>query len=236
MATAERFASRYASYWSALFPQLEHFVRVTNLGPKRLAPAIKISFPAERQALVSETAFMLWSLDSYSAGARKRAAGHARERLSHLVPAEQLGVPLSADEWSVVCKLAKRIVDYLGTELHLCSIVVEPQLPGCGVVSGGTPDMLGTVRIGEKDLMAVVEVKSVDRTFRGADFRQVAVYAALLFASGSEIPDLFVVLNPLRGTAVEIGTSEFFYDTAHARADEILQRLVAEWSDPQLDG
>jgi hypothetical protein len=236
MPTAERFASRYASYWSAIFPQLEHFVRITNLGPKRLAPALEIHFPAERQALVSETAFMVWRLQSDSASSREQAAGYARERLSHLVPTEHLDVQLSADEWSIVSQLAGRIVNYLDTELRLRDVVVEPDIPGCGAVSGGTPDMLGTVRIGEKHLTAVVEVKSVDRAFRSSDFRQVAVYAALMFASATEIPDLFVILNPLRGTVVEIGASEFFNDTAHAAADEVLQRLVSEWSDPRLDG
>ena len=143
---------------------------------------------------------------------------------------------LSADEWSVVSQLASRIANYVDIELRMHDVVVEPHLPGCGAVSGGTPDILGTVRLGERDLKAVVEVKSVDRAFRSSDFRQVVVYAALMFASATEIPALFVVLNPLRGTVVEIGASEFFTDTAHAAADEVLQRLVSEWSEPRLDG
>jgi hypothetical protein len=58
----------------------------------------------------------------------------------------------------------------------------------------------------------------------------------LLFASRHYIPDVFVLVNPLRGTIVEVGVDAFFEDTAAASTDELIQRLVAEWSDPQLSG
>lgn len=230
MPTAERFANRYPSYWGAVFPQLEHFVRVTNLGPKRLEPALGVKFPAHRQALVSETAFMLWAQQ----GQDHEAEAAARARLAELLDAKQLAPPLVDVEWAVARELARRIGDYARDELHLRDAVVEPRLPGCGAVSGGTPDLLGTARIGGRWLSAIVEIKAVDRTFRSSDFRQVAAYAALLFAARDAIPELFVVMNPLRGTAVEVGVTEFFYDAAHARPDEVLQHLVSEWSEPRL--
>ncbi len=39
------------------------------------------------------------------------------------------------------------------------------------------------------------------------------------------------VVNPLRGTYVEVGVATFFEDVAGASADEIVHRLATEWSD-----
>lgn len=234
MLTAERFAGRFASYWSAVLPQLEHFVRLTNLGPRRLAPALNVSFASERQALVSETAFMLWVHGEGERGVPEGAVAAARARLAELVPAEHLTDPLSDAERAVAGTMARRLGRYVGGELELQTIEVEPRLPGCGTVSGGIPDIVAITTSRGRPLRIVLEIKSVDRTFRATDFRQLVTYAVLIFASRGYIPDLFALMNPLRGTAVEIGVAEFFADTAGTATDELVQRLVVEWSDPRL--
>src|SRR4051812_13465705 len=92
MVTAERLAAYQGSYWHAFLPRLEHFVRVSNMGPRRLFPPMSVQFPAEHQALVSETAFMLWAQGAQGRSADVVAAeADAHERLNRLNP----GVPRS---------------------------------------------------------------------------------------------------------------------------------------------
>jgi hypothetical protein len=237
MLTAERFASRYGSYWSAVFPRLEHFVRLTNLGPKRLAPALEITFAPERQALVSETAFMLWVGSQGALAADIEKAFHAaRRRLKELVPEQQTADDLSDSERLIARKMAQRLSEYVSSDLELSEIEIEPHLPGCGTVSSGVPDVVAVDTSRGRRLRTVLEVKAVDRTYRSADFRQLATYAVLLFAARHYIPDLFALVNPLRGTAVEIGVGAFFEDSAGEPPDELIQHLLAEWSDPRLSG
>ena len=57
-----------------------------------------------------------------------------------------------------------------------------------------------------------------------------------MFSARHVIPELFVLVNPLRGTAIEVGVALVFEDAASAASDEVIQRLVADWSDPQLFG
>jgi hypothetical protein len=56
-----------------------------------------------------------------------------------------------------------------------------------------------------------------------AGSRQHRVTTATVFAG-------LALANILRGTTLEVGTEEFFDDVAGASADEVVQRLVADWS------
>src|SRR5258707_5619244 len=112
MLAAEHLAGRYGSYWAAVLPQLETFVRLTNLGPKRLERALPIDFPAERQALVSETGFMFWVHEAEGRAGYDAAEVAARQRLAELLPPAESVEPLSATERRTAEDIGRRISAY----------------------------------------------------------------------------------------------------------------------------
>jgi hypothetical protein len=235
MVAAERFSGMSGTYWSAALPRLEHFVRLANLGPRRVFAPLDVDFPADRQALVSETAFMLWALEGplvrIATGQVERAVTAARSRLSSVDDAANLGGQLSASELDVVQELAARLDAYTRAPgYRLIDLQVEQRLPGCGVVTSGVPDILG--RYGDRPghPRVIAEIKAVDRTFRSMDFRQLTAYVVLYFAAQQEVAEVLALFNPLRGTSFEVGTEEFFEDVAGAPADEVVQRLMGDWS------
>jgi hypothetical protein len=232
--TAERFATSSGTYWSSVLPRLDHFVRLTNLGPRRAFPPIRVDFPSARQALVSETGFMLWALrrrGDRGTPEFEGALSAARARLSELQVQDGLTGQLMPEEIQAVEELARRLTIYVSSPpTRLEAIEIEPRLAGCGVVTGGVPDLLGTLADRPGGPLAIVEFKAVDRTFRSTDFRQLVAYTALYFAEHRRIPEVLALANILRGTTLEVGTEEFFDDVAGASADEVVQRLVADWS------
>jgi hypothetical protein len=232
VASVERFSGRFASYWNAVLPRLDHFVRLSNLGPDRLAPQLIVHFAAERQALVSETGFMLWA--SFLRGQRTNvdaASELARQRLESLVFEGYLLPPLSRDERAMATEIGRRLRSYGREHADLRDCEVEPHLPGCGVIGGGVPDLVANDHARPGAPTVLVEVKSVDRSFRSTDFRQLVCYTVLYFAARHALPDALYIVNPLRGTATEVGVSTFFEDVAGASADDVVHRLATEWSD-----
>src|SRR4029450_1750169 len=99
MTGADRFASTAGSYWSEVLPRLEHFVRVSNMGPRHFYPPLRFHHAAERQALVSETGFRLWAL-SHEAGETDIDAAQsvAMQRVSGISPSDSPLAPLDQDE------------------------------------------------------------------------------------------------------------------------------------------
>lgn len=210
-------------------------MRLSNLGPRRVFAPLQVEFPADRQALVSETAFMLWALERplgrIESAQVERAVVAARSRLSGVDSAANIGGLLSPSEMDVVKELAARLSGYtLAEDYRLVDVQVEQGLPGCGVVTSGVPDILGRYADRPGRPRVIVEVKAVDRTFRSIDFRQLTAYVVLYFAAHRVLAEVLALVNPLRGTSLEVGTEEFFDDVAGAPADEVVQRLMNDWS------
>ena len=233
MATAERFAAANGSYWAGVLPRLEQFVRLSNLGPERFARAIPIDFTPARQAFVSETAFMLWAHPIQTEPMRARvvpAEAAARDRLAELFSATEIEAPLTRSEQAVALLMARRLGEYSMSRRRLQHVEFEPRLPGCGVISSGVPDVVARDVSRHDSPLMIIEVKAVDRTFRSTDYRQLVCYTILYFAARRLLPDVLALVNPLRGTAIEIGVEAFFYDVSGSSADEVVQRLMTEWS------
>ena len=233
--TAEGFAGSCGSYWSSILPRLDHFVRITNAGPKSFDDPIRITPISNRQSFVSETGFYLWAMHESGMIASPRfleAQDQARRRLRTLAPHLSLLDDLDEQERFVAMTIAQRIDSYCSDIRNLDQIEVEPRLPGCGWISGGLPDIVardisrGTTR----PLRLIAEVKCVDRNYRSVDLRQIVCYLVLHFAHTRSIPDLLAVINPLRGTSLEIGVDEFFEDVVGSPAADVINELLVEWS------
>ncbi len=231
MVSAERLAAGNGSYWNSFLPRLEHVVRISNLGPRRVAPPLHTSFPPHRQALVSETGFRLWAqqvqfgLPGVDLAVAER---QARGRLTGLERSEGIVDPLVASEADSAQDLGDRLVDYFLVKRDLQHIEIESRLPGCGFVSGGQPDALAWD--GGRKSNCLLEVKSVNRAFRSGDFRQLISYLVLMVAAGRGHCDEVVLLNPLRGTALELSVDELVRDASGEAADDVLQALASDWA------
>jgi hypothetical protein len=160
----------------------------------------------------------------------------ARRRLQSLdVPG--LEENLTRSERDGVRLIANRLrVYFTGGHHALSDIEIEPRIPGCGIISEGTPDLVAWRESNSSRDLVLAEVKSVDRTFRSIDLRQMTAYVALLFSHRHIIPRLLLLVNPLRGTAVELAVEEFFEGAAGSPADTVVQRLLADWSEVGVSG
>lgn len=232
--TAERFAAANGTYWASVLPRLDHFVRISNAGPLEFAPAVDKSLFSKRQAFVSETAFYLWSKFEQASATPNlmRAQAQARRRLRQVAPHLALHDDLSTKETSLALSLAQRLNTYCVHARSLTHVQIERRLLGCGWISGGLPDLLAVDDSHGHDLIYLAEVKSVDRAFRSVDLRQLVCYIVLYYSEFRRIPDLIAVVNPLRGTALEVGVDEFFEAVVGSDASDVVNELLVEWSSP----
>ncbi|QNH03417.1 hypothetical protein HNQ25_14390 [Pseudomonas sediminis] len=103
-------------------------------------------------------------------------------------------------------------------------LVMRPDIPGFEWIANGHGDFA----IGE----SLIEVKSTAKRFSASDYRQVAIYWLLSYASaiegrGTEWKD-FVLLNPRSGMAVRLEFDRFLYVVSSGRTKiDILQTFRA---------
>ena len=89
-------------------------------------------------------------------------------------------------------EISTRIGKYTKTRLQRADVEIEPQLPGCGPITGGVLDLLASEHRARGEA-TVIEIKAVDRSFRSVDFRQLVGYAVLIFAARHYVPDGFAL-------------------------------------------
>lgn len=94
---------------------------------------------------------------------------------------------------------------------------IDVAVPGCGVVTGGSCDILW------KPYVVELKLTAKDPALR--DVRQVLVYAALLRISGLESPRAGLVANPRRGLAVEFDIEELLLMTGGVSANDFSNAL-----------
>ncbi|MDF8262866.1 hypothetical protein [Luteipulveratus flavus] len=233
MISAERFAQVAGSYWKLQFPRLESFVRIANMSAEQCADPVKLNSEHERHAVLSEAAFVLWkSKHSAQSLDPLQAFAMASSRLSVIWDQADFSNTLLPAEEVELLALAANLDSFEITE-GFDSIEIEPRLPGCGVVAGGTPDFrFSRPTSSEVSKRGLGEVKTVDRTFRSVDYRQLISYVVLSYSSTHEILDELQLINPLRGTTVSFDVDDFFWLTRSQAADEACAEIAYEWADP----
>jgi len=249
--SAERFARERSSYWSQRVPRLESFVRSVNLGRPRFSPPIASDVAPERRAFIAEVAFELLKLrvsaDRMPSPVEEAdAVARVRDRIAVLGPyPEEEIVDLAPRERKEVMQLLNNLLGFL-RERTSGSVVVSPQIAGCGVIDRCAADLLirrpgapslrdspfGDIEP-EMEERLLYEVKVVDRPFRAIDFRQLITYAALMGAD-SEAPHIVGLVNPRLGTYFECTIDELAMDAAGVPADELLQDIVFEVSSAEI--
>ena len=98
------------------------------------------------------------------------------------------------------------------------TIICKPPFPGCGLVD----PCVGDILVGA----TLYEFKSVDRTFRSHDFRQVLVYAALSHACDAYTIETTELINLRRGVAFRASVDELIEGMSGRDRNWLLQHLV----------
>jgi hypothetical protein len=233
--SAERFAQVAGSYWSALLPGLTQFVRASNQNALQYADRLFLNSVPSRHAVVSEMAFLLWG--QHHVGVRdldlEKTFSLASTRLGLKWDGDPYPTELQDTEAHEALLLLGNLKQFDAT-FDFTSMVVEPRLSGCGVVAGGTPDFVAE-RDGPAGTVDIIgEIKTVQRTFRSTDYRQMIAYLVLNFAANHRIADILLLVNPLNGTLVSIDVGSFFWFTRSQPADEAVAEIAYEWSGPPL--
>ncbi|QGY79187.1 hypothetical protein [Sphingorhabdus lacus] len=218
MISSAQFASSHHSFWSDCFPALENYVRVINAGGYERS-FNELSWPIAplRSALVSEVAFCMRRHPSLTIS---DAFSEAKIRLANLPGVPVDDQQLSSDEAKAATDLAHRIgimaQRIAGNNIPL---QYDPLFSGCGLLNHSRGDIRTTD--------VIIEVKSVDRTFRSTDFRQLITYIFQDRSTGSSTIKKLAILNARRGIFFGAQLSDFVSDTSGSNFTDIQNKFFA---------
>jgi len=232
MITAERFATTSGSYWAEVFPRLEHYLRISNLGPRVFDFPLELSSSPNRHAFVAECAFAIWKgkLLRVDDIGLEEAQESARSRLRAVRRQVPLDGNLSSEEESEALALARRLYDYSTGVKRFSNVQIDAHLAGCGPIMYGTPDIIAMDSSYGTPVSVIGEVKSVNRKFRSTDIRQVITYLVLYFAMHQSILEVLLIINPLLGRSLEVEVDTFFQFAAGRPSQVVIPELVHDWS------
>lgn len=209
---------------------MEHFVRFSNGAASNYADPASFHSDPSRHVVIAEAAFVrwLWRLAGQEDDV-DRAFAVASERLSVVWDQADFSPGLEDVEREGIDSIFRNMVAVEGWQ-GLDEVVGEPALRGCGVISSGAPDFFGSLPGEGRRLQVVGEFKTVSRSFRSADYRQLVVYLVLHWSATKELLDTLWLVNPLRGQIVAIDVDSFFWLTRSQSADEAVAELASEWA------
>jgi hypothetical protein len=213
--TPKTFAA-LGSVWHVAVPSLEQFTRWVNATERPYTFGVPRTGDTARSALIAETAFQM-----ATAGLADSTSEASARSLLERLPGPPQGGPLSAEELAQSRRLARNltyIVPMDGKTLP----TAHPVFPGCGVVGSAVGDLLRGHEL--------IEVKTVERGFRGLDFRQSLTYAALAYAAGQEIGRITLV-NPRRALWFTSSSSTLARDLGAVSWIDLMQNLVNAMTD-----
>ncbi len=226
MITAERFSQTSGSYWSSVLPSLSKFVGISNQATRHYADPVVLTSDPARRPLVTETAFVAWKSGDLSS-----AEEVARLRLRAVWNQIPMARPLDHIEERDVEQLTRQL--FLLQDIpELTAFQIEPVLPGCGFISGGTPDFVANLVAGERQGRVLGEIKMVDRLFRSVDYRQMVCYLCLYFSAHRDLLEFMWLVNPIKGVVTHIDVDSFFMLVRGQPASESVSELLYEWSAP----
>ena len=214
MMSPEQFC-RNASLWRNITPMIKHVTRLLNIYATNVGKSVRSSSPPERNALIAETAFRIVSHGrSGDMNDLIDIEAEARQFIVNLPRGESAFQPLLTSEWDEVYAIAANLNLTLGNYSH---VLFSVDVQGCGAVTKSTLDALAG-----DDL---IEVKSVQRQFRGVDVRQALTYAALLRLQGTSVSSVTLV-NPRRGRCTSMSMTDLASSAASTNSIELMEEIA----------
>lgn len=231
MITEKRLVLSHSAFWHHTVPMMSGYVRTANLNSVALnqMPPLQAASAGER-GTINESGFRIFAA-AHEHGVsvnelEKNDVEHAltaasqfinRFRQSGDAPPEPLGENSIAEAIEVASRLQMFFQDEPDA-------VVQPEFPGCGVIDTCNADVLcGST---------LYEIKAGNSPFKGHDFRQLLVYAALNFASKMFDIDSICLVNPRRGLLFQDTLSNVSEATAGLDAGELLAEITAYITEP----
>jgi hypothetical protein len=229
---ASTFAAEYGGFWKSVTPTCELFVRWANLSGYERWSRPLVPQGATRRALTAEVAFALFCRrhqKAESGDGLGEIASALSETVERLAPFASEGLdlesPLSATEQDEIDKISMRLdLFFRGEEQPR---VLRPVFRGCGFIGASEGDVLCADTL--------YEVKTVDRTYRSSDFRQLLAYCALNAASNQFEFNRVGICNPRRGTSVVVSVEELVFEASGKEiSGELLSEIVYAISGPSI--
>lgn len=232
MIDAVTFSSSYNAFWSEATPMLEHFVRRLNIEYQHRFAIPMADTKTERRAVLAEFAYSVFAerladpLNLKSDQVRVDLAWNETKRrlLPFLGQGVDLEKPLDAKELDDVAELVKRLISFFKGEHQ--PRIVRPLFKGCGFIDASEGDILTE--------STLFEVKTVDRSFRSADVRQLLTYAALNASSRESTISSVGLVNPRRGVAFEMPLDRLCLDISGRSPEELFSVVVQVFSSGEI--
>jgi hypothetical protein len=225
------FASNYASVWRVLTPSMENFVRRWNMdGYEREWPPLATLSAPGRRGVVNEAGFIFFCKllarskpVSKEQGAELLIESFAESAAyvsgsSEPADAEEPALPERREAIAIAGRLHSKF-----SRPNRKLVQVSPNFKGCGIISACRGDVL----VNDDQLF---EVKSGDRPFRSVDYRQLAIYVALHFAERRKVLSSIHLLNPRRGTRIDVATETFAREVSGQSAVAFCQTVIDSFS------
>lgn len=232
MIDAATFSSTYNAFWNEAAPMLEHFTRRLNLEHFDRFDVPMKSSKTGRKALIAELAFSIFVEKFRSQGKSKNQiklnenawSETKRRLLPFLRQGVDLDAPLLKSEKIEVAEVEKRLIAFFTGDY--LPIVTRPLFRGCGFVDASEGDILTR--------STLFEVKTVERSFRSADLRQLLTYAALNSASREVEIHAVGLVNPRRGVSFEMLVDELCIDISGRSAEDLFAMIVQVFSSGEI--
>lgn len=230
MISEHTFASSYASVWHQLAPLSDGYWKIENMLAERKAPPIRSRAASDMRGIVNEAAFRAFCTFRRERRDVDRAklfkavddcTLEAIEYVARLSPRSKTDLK-SFDE---ACRreavlLAFRLLHFFPGYLPT---IVRPTFRGCGLISACEGDVI------EGDCL--YEIKAGERRFRIIDLRQLLIYAALAYSSGSLSFSKIGLFNPRTAYAWVRTLDQVCQSIAGTRAIDTLSALVSQFSE-----
>lgn len=181
------------SFWAQTLPLLDGLPRIIRYYQHEFGPAVPMRLePTTSLAIHNETLQVFAS--PYSGDVQQEPPSN-----------------------STVRRLAQSLTVLMSAKATRGEPRTNVPIPGCGVVTGGSCDLLWEPY--------VVELKLTAKAPSTRDIRQVLVYVALLHAAGIARPSSGLVANPRLGLVLEFDVQELLLLTGGLTIDEFVSLL-----------
>lgn len=211
---------------------MEDFVRRWNMdGYEREWPPMASLSDPDRRGLVNEAGFVLFSkLIEYKQKVARAKASDIVKYAFNEAANYVYGIN-DAENHSAFNLVEKREAIVIAGRLHNLfrplkadkKVLVGPKFRGSGLISNCVGDVL-------VEQEALYEIKSGDRKTRSVDYRQLAIYAALIFAETGGVVKNISVVNPRTGVIVSVPTEDFSKEVSGQSAVSLFHSLVEAFS------
>jgi hypothetical protein len=231
MISERKFAHTYTAFWNNLTPLSNYCVHTLNENAKTFAKTITTNSAPYKRALIAEIGFELF-VYSLQFGKVKNIKElginindvvlHSKHRLVKELNEYRVNQTLDSVDLIEINGIAQNLLTYFNkTDISL--LKVRPSFQGCGVINKCEGDFV----YGDD----LIEIKSVNRTLRVIDVRQILVYLALDFIERRKVFKNIIFINPRLGTFIKLTTANLAVEISGMELFDLLNQIVLSISD-----